>query len=145
MSTHKTVFDDGFNIEKTDDLFDYQTDLTNKLDNFNQAFDQQIINEIVLWKVNRYAPVTKETIELLNKIDANSTELEIKLTREVLKSLLETKGIQLPMASTILRFKNEKIYQIIDQRVYRIINKEKKLKIKTYPTEKNIDKQININ
>ncbi len=47
--------------------------------------------------------------------------MDSELTKEVLSSLLETKGVRLPMASTILRFKNPEIYQIIDQRVYRLI------------------------
>jgi hypothetical protein len=46
------------------------------------------------------------------------------LTIQILENLLKTNGIQLAMASTILRFKNPKIYQIIDQRVYRIIYSE---------------------
>ena len=33
----------------------------------------------------------------------------------------EQKGVRLAMASTILRFRNHTIYQIIDQRVYRFI------------------------
>ena len=47
--------------------------------------------------------------------------LDIELTTEILTKLLNTKGIQLAMASTILRFKNPNIYQIIDQRVYRFV------------------------
>ena len=43
------------------------------------------------------------------------------LFNEVLQRLLETKGIRLPMASTILRFKNPDVFQIIDQRAYRFV------------------------
>ena len=62
------------------------------------------------------------------------------LTKQILERLLEKhqKGIQLAMASTILRFKNPSIYQIIDQRVYRFIY-GKPLK---YPNT--IDEQINL-
>jgi hypothetical protein len=42
-----------------------------------------------------------------------------------------------------LRFRNN-IYQIIDQRVYRIIYEGQTLKLKTYPSEKNINEQIDI-
>jgi len=38
-----------------------------------------------------------------------------------LESLLETRGIDLPMASTILRFRNSMTFQIIDQRAFRAI------------------------
>ena len=51
---------------------------------------------------------------------------------------------QLAMASTILRFRNKFIYQIIDQRVYRIIYPEQTLKISSYPSETNIDRQIDL-
>jgi hypothetical protein len=38
------------------DSYRYQPNLTRKLDALGSAsFDQEIINEIVLWKVNRYA------------------------------------------------------------------------------------------
>ncbi len=43
------------------------------------------------------------------------------MTGDILLNLLKQKGVRLAMASTILRFKNPKFYQIIDQRVYRFI------------------------
>ena len=51
----------------------------------------------------------------------------------------EQKGVRLAMASTILRFKNPTIYQIIDQRVYRFIYGEE---LKYSLTD--IDQQIKI-
>ena len=109
----------------TDELlnleYNYQTELTEKLDNINSDFNQELINEIVLWKINRYAELTNETLNVINKIDKESKFIDSALTGEILLHLLETKGIRLPMASTILRFRNPNIYQIIDQRVYRLI------------------------
>ena len=58
--------------------------------------------------------------------------------------LLKTNGVQLAMASSILRFRNPKIYQIIDQRVYRMIYEGKELKLSTYLSKKNIDNQIEL-
>jgi len=144
MRKHRTIFDSDFKIEQADNEYDYQRKLTDKLDKFEKPFDQQIINEIVLWKVNRFALLTDQTLELLNEIDPKSTELNINLTTELLKALLLTNGIQLPMASTILRFKNKNVYQIIDQRVFRIINPDKKLKINLYPNDKNLTEQIEL-
>ena len=144
MTTHKTVFDNDFSIEKADEVYSYQTDLTKKLDKFDKPFDQQTINEIVLWKINRYALISDQALELLNKIDPKSTELDSYLTTEILKALLQTKGIQLPMASTILRFKNKNVYQIIDQRVYRMINSDKKLKLNLYQNDKNLAEQVEL-
>jgi hypothetical protein len=85
-----------------------------------------------------------ETLGLINDIDPNSKEININKTRKILKTMIQKKGIQLPMASTILRFKNKKIYQIIDQRVFRIIYKNKKLSLKSYQNEKNMNDQIDI-
>ena len=144
MTTHKTVFDNDFSLEKADEVYSYQPALTNKLDKFDKPFDQQTINEIVLWKVNRFALISDQTLELLNKIDPKSTEIDIDLTTKILKALLQTKGIQLPMASTILRFRNKNVYQIIDQRVYRIINSDKKLKLNLYQNDKNLAEQVEL-
>lgn len=99
----------------------YQQELTKKLDCFDSDFTQEIINEIILWKVNRYALISSETLTLLNKIKKSETLIDVEITKEILTALLSTKGIRLAMASTILRFKNPKIYQIIDQRVYRFL------------------------
>jgi len=140
---HKTVFDSNFRITKEDLKFEYQKILTNKLDTNPIDFDQNILNEIVLWKVNRYAHFETNLILLINSIKHNETEINIAKTKKVLKELLNTNGVQLPMASTILRFKNPCVYQIIDQRVFRIIyNKE--LKLNTYLSEKNLNIQIEL-
>ncbi len=144
MATHKTVFDEDFEIISSDKQFDYQKDLTAKLDDAAKPFDQAIINEIVLWKVNRYAQVDDDTLKSLNEIDTKSNELNVEVTRNILKKLVQKKGIKLPMASAILRFRNNNIYQIIDQRVYRIIYKNKKLKLKTHPNEKNLNDQVDL-
>ena len=144
MTTHKTVFDNDFQVVESDKEFTYQTTLTAKFDKGMSIFDQEVINEIVLWKVNRYAVVDEDTLKLLNNIDSNATKLDGEMTRIILKALLKNKGIQLPMASTILRFKNKNIYQIIDQRVYRIIYKDDNLKLKTHINEKNLNDQVDL-
>ena len=128
-------------IEDSYNEFTYQEKLTKRLDLIDSDFDQSVINEIVLWKVNRYAQIPKETIVLLNKISKTDTNINIELTTIILEKLLDTKGIRLPMASTILRFKNPKTYQTIDQRVYRVITGENYSS--TYSkSKKAIDKQI---
>jgi len=114
------------NVEITDEhlknkSYNFQPKLTKKLDLISSDFDQEIINQIVLWKVNRFAEIDDETFSLLNTIKKEDKFLNESLTKQILEKLLSTKGIQLAMASTILRFKNPKIYQIIDQRVYRFI------------------------
>ena len=140
----KTIYDSDFKITSEDYEFKYQESLTKKLDAFNENFNQEKLNEIVLWKVNRYAEFDKSLIELINSIGKNETEISIDKTKEILKGLLKTNGVQLAMASTILRYKNPNIYQIIDQRVYRIIYENQALDLNTYPSEKNLNFQIEL-
>ena len=141
---HKTIFDSDFKITQEDLEFEYQKSLTEKLDSIKNDFNQNTLNEIVLWKVNRYAEFNNQLIELINAIQPQETEINIDKTKLVLRELLRTNGVQLAMASTILRYRNPNIYQIIDQRVYRIIYENKELDIKTYPSEKNLDYQIDL-
>lgn len=103
--------------------YDYQSTLTEVLDSYDGIFTQDTINQIVLWKVNRFAQVGGETLALLNQIQKADTQINVELTKELLSRLLnkDQKGVRLAMASTILRFRNPHLYQIIDQRVYRFI------------------------
>lgn len=114
----------GIELERD---YTYQDKLTPKLDyqskNIELSIDQNFLNEVLLWKVNRYAEFPSDVIEALNELKhTNDPKLEEKLLKEVLKQLLAIKGVQLPMASTILRFTNPERFAIYDQRVGRIIN-----------------------
>lgn len=102
------------------------------------------MNEIVLWKVNKYAEFDESLIKLINSIDKNEFEIDIDKTKEILKGLLKTNGVQLAMASTIVRYRNPNIYQIIDQRVYRVIYENQILDLNTYSSEKNLNFQIEL-
>lgn len=118
----ETIFDIDITEEDLrNENYSFQPKLTTRLDEISSDFNQEIINQIVLWKVNRYSEIDKNTLDLLNQIKNQDIVFNEELTKRVLKELLATKGIQLPMATTILRFKNPKIFQIIDQRVYRFI------------------------
>lgn len=111
---------DDFSYSNKD--YGYQPLLTPQLDqSHTQIFTQELINEIVLWKVNRYARLTAEILDLLNSNILRGNKLDPEFTKQILKELLKTPGIRLPMASTILRFRNPNVYQIIDQRAYRIL------------------------
>lgn len=134
----KTIKDAEYDLNKIQ--FNYQPVLTEKLDLINSDFNQETINEIILWKVNRYANISEETLKLLNSIKVSVNALDVELTRSILENLIKINGIGLPMATTILRFKNPNIYQIIDQRVFRIIyGKELKL------SQSKSLKQVNLN
>lgn len=134
----KTISDlDKSEIDISLKDYDYQPKLTEKLVNLSGDFTQEIINEIVLWKVNRYSEIDEETRNLLNQITEETDKLDVEFTRILLKKMLALPGIRLPMASTILRFKNPNIYQIIDQRAYRFLNGEE---LKSFFS--NIDLQV---
>ncbi len=115
---------DDSSLDRSDYVFNYQESLTNRLDRINTDFDQSTIDQIVLWKTNRYVELDDETLCLLNKIANSNDTIDINTTKDLLKKMLGTKGIRLPMASTILRFKNPNVYQIIDQRSYRVLYKQ---------------------
>ena len=141
---HLTIHNDKYKILDSDRNFNYQKELTKSLDKNDYDIDQNKINEIVLWKVNRYVKLGSEVISLINHVGKTDTKIDIDLTKNILEILLakETKGVQLPMASTILRFRNRNIYQIIDQRVYRSIYSGEILKLNNYPSKKNIEDNL---
>lgn len=135
--THiKTINSPEFNL--SDEDYNYQDELTKELDSFNGDFDQNLINKIVLWKINRYAKVNEEAIQLVNSILLSDKIIDKEKTRKVLTALLKISGIGIPLASTILRFRNPNIYQIIDQRSYRILVGEE-LKLSVKKVEENIE------
>jgi thermostable 8-oxoguanine DNA glycosylase len=121
-------------LSPTDFSYDYNPELTNVLDELNEDFNQNTINTITLWKVNRYPYVSTDIISALNRIaDDKEYKEEHKI---LLLRLLDCKGVQLPMASTFLRFRNPCLFQIIDQRVYRLIT-GCELSLPVYNSEKN--------
>ncbi len=98
--------------------FKYQEKLTKKLDTKKDDFTYETILEIVLWKINRFPEINEDLIARINEL---RKAYNADLSDYVLMKLLESKGFDLPMASTFLRFINPNYFQIIDQRVYRIL------------------------
>lgn len=139
-SKYESIIDEDHKLKSSIEEFEYQKKLTTKLDDIKGDFNQSTINEIVLWKINRYAGLDQETFNLLNNLPER---FDPERTREILRLLINTPGIQLPMASTILRFKNPKAYQIIDQRAYRVLYGTE-LKISNNRTKNNIEYQIDL-
>ncbi len=129
--------DNRTDLSKDDFVYNYNPDLTKELDDIDGDYDHHIINRIVLWKINRHPRVTDEIIKRLNKIKNDKEYKEDH--KKLLIDLLGCPGIQLPMASTLLRFRNPSLFQIIDQRVYRLL-KGDVLSLPVYNSEKN--KQI---
>jgi hypothetical protein len=118
--------------------FVYQKELTNELDHIEDInFDEMMIFRIILWKISRYPDVKKFPFSELNQL-ANIEAENFKACEAVLRKMLEVGGIGLPMASTILRFRNPEVFPIIDRRAYRVVLEDK---LKIYKSTK-IDKQI---
>lgn len=98
----------------------YQPDLTERLDRIsgNTNLSRETAYEIVLWKLDRFVAFSDALLGEINSI-ANLTAPERGRAKPVFRSLLMTRGISVPMASTILRFRNPQCFQIIDERAYR--------------------------
>jgi len=101
--------------------YSYQPELTGRLDALDsQPFTQAVINEIVLWKVNRYVALSPATMEALNGI-AGLQPGSHRAARDVILALLGEHEVDLPMASTLLRFRNPHTFQIIERHAYRAL------------------------
>jgi hypothetical protein len=77
---HKTLSNSKIDLSAF--KYEYQDTLTRKLDEFSGDFNQSVINQIVLWKVNRYAEIEKSTMHLLNKLDKNKRKLDVEFTKK---------------------------------------------------------------
>ena len=102
--------------------YDDGTDILNRVSSVEAGDyreNRDIINEIVLWKMNRRPQVTEELIDAIFSLKEIKTPLQVltdEKTERVVEKLLQTKGMQLPMASTVLHFYYPEIFPIIDQR-----------------------------
>lgn len=99
----------------------YQPGLTAMLDGLRGDIDGVKANEIVLWKVNRYAPLSETTLASLNALISLRGGQHRKAEACLRLLLGERRGVRLPMASTFLRVRNPKVFQIIDKRAYRAV------------------------
>jgi len=87
--------------------------LTTKLDSDSSDFNQNKLNEIVLWKVNRYAKFDSETIALINSINPTESKLDKKKQERFLKHCLKQKESNFQWHHHP-EIRNPRIYQIID-------------------------------
>ena len=84
--------------------YNYQANLTKKLDNLRRVtFTQSIVNEIVLWKVNRYVSLDNEILLSIDNLKT-LTNGEHRQAQTVLESLLSIHGVDLPIASILYRY-----------------------------------------
>ena len=105
--------------------YNYQPRLTIDLDSLGpESFTQETINKIVLWKVDRYVHMSSDVLTSLDCLQALRRGSHRKAI-DVLERLLKVQGVDLPMASTILRFRNPSVFQIIDRHAYRAVYGQK--------------------
>ncbi|MBL1242835.1 MAG: hypothetical protein COA39_000290 [Sulfurimonas sp.] len=135
----------GSNPKQLMEEYNYNLDLTNKLDNLNvDDFSRESFYEIILWKLNRFPIIEDTLLDELKTLSSLKNE-EHEISKEILKKLLSCSGIRLPMASTILRFINPNVFQIIDDRVFRILFAESKMPTKPAKvTEKYLNNSCDI-
>lgn len=102
--------------------YDYQPTLTPILDAKPQKkFSRDMLHQIILWKVNRWPDqISKGQMRRLSAL-AKLNPGEHRKANDLLRDLLHVNGIGLPMASTIFRFINPEVFQIIDDRAHRAI------------------------
>ena len=101
-----------------------------------------IVNEIVLWKLNRIVFLDDSTLhelKLISNVETPESAIgkDVDMVKSLLTHLLESKGLRIPMASTFMHFFNPSVFPIIDQRAYRVIYK------KDYKDHYSIDERIN--
>lgn len=135
----------GDNPQNLISEYNYQFDLTSKFDNLNtELFDREILYEMILWKLNRFPHIDDNLLAELKSL----ATLQPRCHREsspLLKQLLSCHGIRIAMASTIFRFLNPNVFQIIDDRALRVVCPNKKIPTKPLPiTEKYLDKSCEI-
>lgn len=93
-----------------------------EIDKTNFQQNRDVINQIVLWKLNRSVNVSDDTLTELNSLeylDSPQECLKDKKVKSLIGKLLSSKGIKLAVASAILHFYYPDIFPIIDQRSYR--------------------------
>ena len=118
--------------------YDYQPNLTPKLDQLGDTpFGQHLINEIVLWKVDRYVSLGDDLVVDVDGV-RNLKTGEHRRAESILRLLLRTRGVDLPMASTILRFRNPHAFQIIDRHAYRAVYGRRYGLYQTTPIERKL-------
>lgn len=125
--------------------YNYQPELTKQLDNL-ESIDREQFYRIVLWKVDRFPSVSDEILSEINKLKAlKPGNHRDSGACDTLDRLLRCKGIQLPMASTIFRFVNPAVFQIIDIRAYKALYGEKTRLYRSKPvtaSEKSLHKWV---
>ncbi len=115
---------------------------------------EDIINEIVLWKDNRQTDVDEKWIKKIANLGCTREEIREEIEegkagelREILEGLLNSFGVNLAMASTILKMFHPDVFPIIDKRAYHALrihegSKGKEAVLKVYSNSTAIEKYM---
>ena len=87
----------------------------------NESENRDIINSIVLWKINRQVDIGAKLFNAIKSINVTFLTFESKEqeVKSIIRNLLDIKGVRIAMASTILKMFYPKVFPIVDQRAYR--------------------------
>ena len=118
-TTKATAFPGDLNVFL--DKYKYQKNLTAHLDSIEELqFTQALVNEIVLWKNNKFAQLDDELMRRIETVKGLHLG-EHRSAESLIDSLLIVRGVDIAMASTLLRFRNPSVFQIIDRHAYRAV------------------------
>ena len=84
----------------------------------NERENRDIINSIVLWKINRQVDIGVELFNAIKKMNVTVLSFETKEReiKAIIFDLLQVKGVKIAMASTILKMFYPEVFPIVDQR-----------------------------
>jgi thermostable 8-oxoguanine DNA glycosylase len=109
--------------------FEYNPDETAALHkklNGAAAITANDLRQVSLWKSDRTLNVSDETLAKLAELSAKTNvTIDDPIVKEVLEMLMDSQGIGLPMASSIIKFINPNVFPIIDIRAYRALTGKK--------------------
>lgn len=109
---------------------DERTDIKNNIRNKDISIND--IRQIALWKYNRIINIDEDVLERLNKVlQKKDITVNCKDVKDIIEDLIQSRGVGMPLASTILKFLRPDVFPIIDVRAYRALF-DKKINKYTY-------------
>ncbi len=113
----KLDFPYNYNLEEKNALKELFSEIRN-----NNKLSINDLRRVALWKINRVLNIPDNVIQNLDKL-AKSKKLSIddSNTKKVISELLDCQGVNVPMASTILKFLRPDIFPILDVRANRAL------------------------
>ncbi|MBQ8426789.1 MAG: hypothetical protein IJX16_03395 [Clostridia bacterium] len=101
-------------------------DRIKKCSGTDEKENRDIINSIVLWKINRQVDIGADLFVAIKNLNIVPSAIKTneKDIKKIICDLLQVKGVKIAMASTILKMFYPDTFPIIDQRAYRELYSE---------------------